>query len=178
MKKHFLISVLILYTCITKLFAQTTRYDTCNKLQQYVGEWRYTNGADTIRIYLRYHKYFAEVITVNYLDGLWGWHEYKTGNTVIQSNYQNRFVTLPSNATDSFLQINSIALSMPDCSDTSHRLIGLIKDSNHPTSTYRIVATLDSTKTVMTWWQTFSRGSFHNPDTDMTLPQEFILYKQ
>jgi hypothetical protein len=164
----------------TKINAQTyiPSIDTCNHLLQLAGEWRYTNGNDTIKMYFRYHKYFAQVVTVDYKDELWGWHEYKSGNTVIQSNYQHRNDVLPFNTTITDYDLNSINITLVDCSDTATFLKGYLLDSHHPTSTYRVAATLNPAKNIMTWWHTWVAGSFHNPDKGMTLPREFILYKQ
>ncbi len=179
MKKVILGIILITIHSNLKAQTYTPVIDTCSYLQQFTGEWKYVNGTDTIKVYLRYHRYHSTFFGPNdYFDRLWGWYEYKQGNTVVMSNYQNRFTTLPQVVTESYTNSHSIIMSMPDCADTTRKLIGQMDDLNHPTSTYRIVAELNPTKTQMVFWHTFTMGNFHNPDIEKTLPQEFILIKQ
>ena len=89
MKKLIFFFVFLTIVFVTK--AQTVKYDTCSNLHQYEGEWRYVNGQDTIRFYLRAHR----TIDPDFIsDALWGWLEYKKGNTIIESDYQHRFMNL------------------------------------------------------------------------------------
>ena len=181
--KIITISLLLMFISTTTNAQVTiTDYDTCQYLQQYDGEWRYTNGNDTIRIYLRYHRTanttYYSTTTTTITDRLWGWHEYKRGNIVIESNYQNRLLALPSE-NDFNPMFSSILLGLPNCADTSKRLIGFITDYLQQKEWHVVRASLDATKTIMTWHQ--ERGtSLNDPfaGMGMTLPANFILIKQ
>jgi hypothetical protein len=52
-----LITFLVLTLIATETRAQV-EYDTCQNIHRFEGEWRYTNGSDTIRVYLRVHREF------------------------------------------------------------------------------------------------------------------------
>ena len=73
----------------------------CPTLNSFVGEWRYVNGQDTIRIYLRTGDYtiLTDGVRNTSIAMLFGWHEFKSGNTIIESNYTNGNMTLPTNST-------------------------------------------------------------------------------
>ena len=76
-----------------------TKYDTCNYYRQFEGEWRYINGNDTVRVYLKTLRIYFSPIDLDgglFRDDLIGWHEYKQGNNIIESNYQSRFLPLSS----------------------------------------------------------------------------------
>jgi hypothetical protein len=177
--KKILIAFLFLIVGIN-LKAQThvLTYDTCSKLQALNGEWMYNNGADTIRVYLRYHRDFT-VWFNGIQDRLWGWHEYKIGNTIIESNYQNRFQSLPYESDNLSLNFYSIDLWLwRGCSDTTRQLRGNITDYHKGNYGHTIQATLNATKTTMTWHQQRSEGHFNDPFTGMTLPANFVLIRQ
>jgi len=155
-----------------------TNYDTCNNLQKYAGEWRYTNGQDTIRIYLRTSRVTDQTYNV-VQDRLWGWHEYKKGNTVVQTDYAHRFMTLNSNA-EVMLDSTSIALKQfRNCSNSYINLTGLIVDYNKGSQAKNVTASFNSLGTEMLWKQTNGEGQGAiNGIYGMTLPKEFLLIKQ
>jgi hypothetical protein len=167
---------------LSKGFAQnaSTRYDTCQTLNQYQGEWRYAIGQDTIRIYLRYHRNYSP--SFNHVsDNLYGWLEYKTGNTIIESTYQNKNMTLPYDYdTDSMnVSLWSIGLSLEQCSTNCSVLTGTIFDHLQADEIHMVTAILDVTRTGILWKQTHSEGyGFGTGATGMTLPREFVLIKQ
>ncbi|MBK8775399.1 MAG: hypothetical protein IPM10_11435 [Chitinophagaceae bacterium] len=101
-KKYFLI-IFLAAASATAYAQHPLKYDTCNTLQQYEGEWMNVSGADTIRIYLKPVRTYEPVYN-NIDDELWGWVEYKQGNNIVMSNYANRF--LPTS--DSWSYMNSI----------------------------------------------------------------------
>jgi len=98
-----LLFLLVIFFSTSNLKAQVynqSEYDTCSYYNQFVGEWRYVNGNDTVRFYFKVLRYISEGIGDYdfklYRDDLIGWHEYKQGNNIIESNYQNRFLPLSS----------------------------------------------------------------------------------
>ncbi len=154
-----------------------TKYDTCQYLKQYEGTWMSAVGLDTIRIYLRYNRtwepYFNTV-----LDRLWGWHEFKQGHKVVESNYSRRFMTIPFDESGVSLDASSIIISLKFCEKTAsgNYLSGIIRDSS-ASEVYMVKATLYKTKTVMKWKQ--DRSEFFGTDSlHMTLPSRFVLIKQ
>ena len=172
-----IITITILILISSRATAQATTYDTCNSLQQYQGEWRYINGQDTIRIYLRAHRSINQHF--NYVtDALWGWHEYKSGNTIIESNYQYRFINLPYDIDTLSIYLSSIQLGPSrDCNII--KLTGDIWDYHQNNEFHLVTATLSNNNTVMTWKQ--ERGECFGVFTGrpgMTLPKNFVLIKQ
>jgi hypothetical protein len=154
-----------------------TRYDTCQRLQHHQGEWQYVNGMDTIKIYLRYHRSYSPSFN-SLSDNLIGWHEYKKGSAVIESNYQHRFMTLPYNYDELNTNYYSLVISLKVCS-TEDFLIGTIRDITQAGELKTIVGNLNSTKTHINWKQSHMEGyGAFTGAYGMTLPKEFVLTKQ
>jgi hypothetical protein len=180
------IIILFALFCSTNLYAQNTvpipsDPPICNYLQLFTGEWMYANGLDTVRIYLRYHEcLFASNTTEPEIRGrLWGWHEYKTGNSVVESNYQYRFENLPTDFDNSDINKTSILLSMPGCIPQNKKLKGTIIDYSVENQLMKVSATFDSTFNRLSWSQ--QRSEAYGLATDargMTLPKDFVLIKQ
>lgn len=176
MKKTLIVIILICISIITK--SQTTTYYLCPALQAFNGEWRYVNGQDTIRIYLRYHEFTSNNPTPNTRGSLFGWHEYKRGNTVIESDYTNRFMTLATDFYNIGLNSYSILLSSNAACDTStHRLRGQIKDLLQTRESKPVTIQFNAAKTEIQWHQRQGYGIF-SPASPMTLPPDFVLIKQ
>lgn len=174
-KNIITVTIIIFISC--KTTAQTIRYDTCNNLQQYQGEWRYVNGKDTIRIYLRSHRSYTQHF--NWVsDNLWGWHEYKKGSAIIESNYQYRFITLPYSVDTLSINLSSIWLSHSrDCNII--KLTGRIWDYSQNNEIQMVTATLSNNNTIMTWKQEHGEGfGVFTGGSGMTLPKNFVLIKQ
>ena len=153
------------------------RYDTCAFIGQYQGEWRYENGSDTVRIYLRVHKYYSHDIRV-VTQTLIGWHEYKQGNVVIESDYSHRFDPLTYNW-DTDTTKFSIMLSLDQCSNSCLALNGSIVDLLQSDEIKDVKAILDSGKTQMSWTQKHGEGvGMVSHAHGMTLPPQFALIKQ
>lgn len=177
---QIIIGIIILAFGSTNANAQTA-YDTCNKLQPYEGEWRYTNGQDTIRIYLKAARvsftYPDNSNTVR--DDLYGWHEYKKGNIVVESNYQNRFTPIPYNYDDIQVGFSSISLVLSHCDTSTHKLIGSIDDITEIDEYHTVTAILSNNNTVMSWKLVHREGyGFPGGHKGMTLPKTFVLIKQ
>lgn len=155
------------------------KYDTCQYVHQFDGEWRYTNGSDTIRIYLRAQRDYYSIIKSTE-DRIFGWHEYKQGNNVIESIYSNRFMTI-SNVDTITKRSFSIWLKMgngTECSATNKTAMGGIRDYLHGNEGKDVTVTLDATGTIMTWKQTQEGVGVKSGIVGMTLPRQFILVKQ
>lgn len=186
MKK--LIIIIVLLYCTTKVNAQfgnNIHYDTCALLQQHAGEWRYINGNDTIKFFFKLHR--SKSVTLNFImDGLWGFIEYKHGNNIVYSNYQNRFNTLPY-IIDSFpLDQKNINIGTGICSPFSvNTLYGRLIYPMNGFQSYDVKALINSAGTEMTWHQDF-HFTYHNsvtiPDNPPTglnkMPDDFVLIKQ
>lgn len=164
----------------SKAQSHTLDYDTCSQLQQYNNtEWMYINGTDTVRIYLRYHRSYES--DFNYIsDRLLGWHEYKRGNTIIESNYQQRFMTLPYDMTNIGLNDYSIRLRLDPASDVVPKgFRGFITDYGYANNSHLVTTTFNANATVMYWKQWFTEATqFNGPTPTMTLPKQFTLVRQ
>ena len=175
-----IIVTLALLLFVSKLSAQTISYDTCGNLQQYEGEWLHVNGQDTIRIYLKAKRTLSQEYPQHMSDDLWGWHEYKRGNIIIESNYQNRFSSLPYNS-DEIIEndLCSISLKPYRCNISSNKLIGSINDIIVTEEFHTVIVKLSNNNTVMTWKQNHREGfGVFTGGTGMTLPKNFVLIKQ
>lgn len=184
MKKITIAIISILLTVNASAQNSQTEYDTCSALQVHQGEWVYAQGQDTIRIYLRYHRSYDP--DFNFVsDRLWGWHEYKRGNQIIQSNYQHRFMSLTYIDNMDFYK-SSISLRfnpIDDAPNNERGHMGSITDSEFDYNTHAVITTITNTAGVikMNWRQYFEErggGDFNSKPFTMTLPLTFILTKQ
>jgi hypothetical protein len=185
MKKYIYILILlssIKLNTLAQSSAMQTRFDTCNYLKQFTGEWVYANGLDTIKIYLRFHReQIAEFESATVIkDFLLGWHEYKQGNTIVESNYSHRLMYLPFNLDSLSNDYSSIYLTFnrqeSGCGHGSRKLNGIIKDYHPPKSeSHDVDVVINSAGTTMTWKQQFAEW-YKIPV--MTLPPNFVLIKQ
>jgi hypothetical protein len=176
MKIIKLISFLLILNISLKAQTTTTDYDTCSNLQQYAGEWKYVNGLDTIKVFLKYQRTFN--INLDWIsDRLWGWHDFKNGNQIIESNYSNRFFTIPYVTDDVTSQQFSIRLRLKNCSNTENSINGFITDYHKGSNMHRIYATLNAAKTQMTW-HIEELGGLNKQFFGITLPPDFVLIKQ
>lgn len=183
--------MLILLTFSLKSKAQSTAtrysqspyyYDTCQYLQQFAGEWRYVNGNDTIKFYFRLHKDSSESMKFVMIR-LLGWIEYKQGNVIVESNYQNRFNVLPYFIDTVTNNTHSISLigSVPICNSSIDTLVGSIIDLAQNKELHIVKAIINTSggSITMNWKQKHRDGfGFLTGATGMTLPKEFILTKQ
>jgi len=178
MKKRILIFLSILLI-VQFAKAQAPVFDTCQNLPQYDGEWRYINGIDTLKIYLRDHRFssVSDNGSLNVYDRLWGWIDYRSGTTVIESNYQHRFSIIPQN----YDYVNfSMWLHMPECNDSWLKLRGFMWDSQTQKKYFDIDVVINPAKTIMTWKLKYPEGYNLIAGTEYNyfLPKEFVLIKQ
>jgi hypothetical protein len=167
--------------------AQTVEYDTCN-LQYYnkfEGNWIYINGADTIRITLRKHRFQYQnqppgSTTIDVMDKLFGWHEYKQGSNVIESNYAFRNISLPLY---DFPHGDSVSIGLSfirgTCSDTTRKLKGNITDYSQSDEVKQVWITLSPDGNTLYWKQEHSEGfGAFTGAYGMTLPRQFTLTRE
>lgn len=175
--------ILIAFTCFilikSDLKAQITTFDTCQYIHLFAGEWMYANGNDTIRVFLRPQRnIYTEHNSLE--DRIFGWHEYKQGNTTVESIYQNRFMTISNVDT---ISKNSFSIGLKStgthCSPSLISASGSIRDYLQANETKIVTITLDASGTIMTWNQRDREGyGFLTGATGMTLPRQFTLIKK
>ena len=185
MKKIKIFLIILLSVSLGKAYSQSRiDYDTCSYLSEYEGEWRYTNGSDTIKVYLRKHKSVSgDPFNPNLLfigDRLYGWHEYKQGNTIIESNYQYRFMSLPYDYDSNNWNADNFSIHLAINRPCSNRLklYGSITDYLQPGDFHTVMININAGKTEMTWHQFRSELRAFPLYTGMTLPGNFVLIKQ
>jgi hypothetical protein len=155
------------------------KYDTCQYIHQFEGEWMNVTGTDTIRVYLRAQRdYYPAFNSID--DAIFGWHEYKQGNTIIESTYENRFMPIIADTiTKRSVSIGLMMRSGVDCNATNKSASGVICDYLQSNEPKIVTVTLDSTGRIMTWRQRHSMGYGQFTGAyGMTLPKEFVLIKQ
>ncbi len=184
MKKLLSILIVMVFLNVnaTSQGTTTTENDFCSYLQQFEGEWKWVSGNQTITIYLRFHRKSTTHGSVLFnQDCLVGWHEYKINNTIIESDYQNRFITLPTDF-DNFTTYSiflNFAKRLNDCANNSRKLSGEIKDYNQANEFMDVSTTVDAAGTTMTWVQKHQEWNGHQTGaTGMTLPATITLVKQ
>ncbi|MES1181477.1 MAG: DUF6705 family protein [Flavobacterium sp.] len=179
MKKLFIFLFYLSATGIllNKAHAQSSK---CLLLNSFTGEWRYANGQDTIRVYFRAQDY--TIITSGVPDQtiscLRGWHQYKQGSTIIESNYGNRFMTLPATTANETPHSYSIMLQMPQCDTSRHNFIGMIDDITQCYEYKNVTAQFNTSLNQITWTQQRAGYVITSGCTGMTLPGTFVLTKQ
>jgi hypothetical protein len=110
---------------------------------------------------------------------LWGWHEYKHGNTIVESDYQNRFMALPTNSDTVVETSYSIYLQLPQCDISNQKLIGNIADLNQCREPKPVIIIFNSAQTQLTWSQRSRTGFGYGTGCyGMALPRNFLLTKQ
>jgi len=167
--------ILIILCSINKMSKSQTTYDTCHHLNDYAGEWRYTNGQDTIRLYLKAYRTSSSNFTS---DRLWGWVEYKHGTQLIMSDYSRRNMTLTSNF-NTMSDSTSFRMSLNACSTTPTKMIGFHRDFLQGNERKRITGNFHTNRTQLTIKLHHSQGyGVFSGYQGMTLPSEFTLIKQ
>ena len=175
------LTLLIIAVCFITINsnAQTTlSYDTCQRLGQFQGEWRYVNNSDTIRVYLKLHRGYYENFRF-IADGLLGWLEYKKGNIVIISTYANKAMILPYNnprGSDAEISQTPLRISFMKCSDPANIITGSFLDPAQGGRLKDIRGSINAAGTQMSW-RLHHIGIFQG-EAIMTLPEQFILIKQ
>ena len=171
--------IIIIFLFALSYFSVEAQSTICPALNSFTGEWRYTNGQDTIRIYLRSNDYTILTGEGNTIANLWGWHEYKQGNTIVESNYTNRFITLPSNSNNVVANSYSISLQLPQCELATNKLIGYIVDITQCNELKQVAVIFNTAQNQLIWKQRNSEGfGFGTGCYGMTLPRDFVLTKQ
>jgi hypothetical protein len=169
--------LIIVFVCLSTLVkAQSS---LCPALQAFTGEWRYANGQDTIRIFLRANDYTITGDGTVTIPKIWGWHEYKQGNIIIESDYTNRFMTLPTISDNVVESSYSIFLQLPQCDISRQKLIGNIIDISQCSESKNVTIIFNSAQTQLTWKQIHPTGyGYITGCKGMTLPGNFVLTKQ
>ncbi len=121
-------------------------------------------------------------VTLNSIsDNLYGWLEYKTGNTEIETTYPFKNMILPYYYDNDSMTVNqrSLRLKLQQCNNSCSVLNGTIFDHLQSNEIHIVTATLNNNKTEMLWKQRHREGyGMGTGATGMTLPREFLLIKQ
>lgn len=178
MKKIIIYLIFSLFSAFfaSKATAQLTIYDTCQAIRPYEGEWRNISGQDTIKVYLRVHTFYSQIINT-YEAEILGWHEYKSGSTVIQSDYSHRFDALPLNFHQKPQIMFSIGLNGGSCRPIINNLYGAMTDYTKQRCQNWAITRINS-NTIQVFQvpcEVIDEFSFI---PGFTLPQSFILTKQ
>lgn len=183
MKKILILVLIVFFNLSTK--AQSPIYDTCQYLSQYQGtNWYYINGQDTIKLHFRYHLFFSrhENGGSSVRDNLLGWIEYKSGTTVLESDYMYRYQPLPFDYDAENPPMNfSIWLHLPpECEASALKLKGFMWDAQTRKKYFDVDILLNSTKTQMTFKTNYPEGynTIAGTDYNRFLPAEITLIKQ
>ncbi len=86
--KIILIVLLIIFSkIVTAQYIIPGSYNINNTLTRFEGTWRWTSGTDTVWLNMQKQKVHFSRIPCD-RDLIVGWHKYKKGNTIIESNFQ------------------------------------------------------------------------------------------
>lgn len=171
--------IIILALSILSLLQTTTAqvgnvtYDTCIYLHRFEGEYKYVNGNDTVKIFLKYFRDYIEDYNV-VTDRLYGWIDYKHGSTPIYSNYADRLKPLTYLYNTKGANLGVFRLTLLRCEPTCQVLTGKMFE---PNSGIKDMITLEpkliSNGSILEWWQFRQYGG-----GNMILPNRFTLIKQ
>ena len=150
--------------------------DTCQYVHEFDGEWKNITGSDTIVVYFR-SKNLYSTLHDKYRTTEFGWHEYKKGSTLIQSDYSHRFDTLPFLEEDRSNVNYSISLSFLECFTPLINLYGAMKDYaiNNSNQNWRVKKINNNTLMVKQINSEAMATIYHT--SGYTLPIVFYLYR-
>lgn len=177
MKRYILILIIVFVG--SQMQAQQTTYDTCSSIKKFEGNWICSNGFDTIRVTLRYARVY-DVDDNTFRDLLYGWHEYKQGNTIIESIYQNRFMTISNidSVSDNSCSI-IITNNLFPCNQSSFKARGHIIDYLQSKEGHNVYIEINAALNTINWRQEHAEGfGVFTGAYGMTLPKQFTLLRQ
>jgi hypothetical protein len=147
-------------------------YITNNTMGAFHGTWLWVSGMDTVKIYLITKKiHFTDNDGFD-IDCIVGWHVYKRGNVVIESNYAN----INNTSTNSLTCSNEI--DTPDPLKVKGDFKDLTKNKHG-----NVTLTLNAAGNQLTWKLENSPGAKYRRSTDppydwnFTLPENIVFTK-
>lgn len=175
MKKLLKLQVIIFFFLVPKLsFTQAPIYNTCSALSNFNGEWKYENGNEILKVYLKAHTFYIPNANT-YVEKLLGWQEYTVGGTIIQSDYDHRFDNLPSNFHDQTNAVFSIGLNFSLCKTYLLKLYGGMSDISKGTDQSWVVTRISENVLEVKQYQ---MESSTNRVKAQSLPEVFTLIRQ
>ena len=185
MKSLFLILIILVTVPKVKAQVNQAQFDTCNYYHQFEGEWKYINGIDTIRFYFKVLRKYFSPYEINgiaeFADRLIGWHEYKQGSNIIESNYQYRNLPLVSSEWYEPPLFYSFSLSywrqFGGCNINSRKLSGTFIDISRQAQECQSIIEINPAITEMHFVH-WPHAPCKVQPCGTTLPAEMTLIKQ
>lgn len=171
-----IITLTLFFFSVVKISsAQAPVYNVCPSLINFNGEWKYENNGTIIKMYFRAHTFFSPNINL-YEEELVGWHEYSVNGQIIESDYQHRFETIPTNFQDQTNIVKSIGLVFRLCKPVLTHLDGSLFDITR--NMQQSISLVRLTNNTIKITQRPGGGSLTPVPIGYTLPQTFILTRQ
>ena len=148
-------------------------YITNNTMGAFHGTWQWVSGIDTVKMYLITKKIHSTMNDGFDWDCLVGWHIYKRGNVIIESNYAG---------------INNIGMYSINCGNAvtdpnTRKVDGILKDLTK-NKQGELTLTLNATGNQLIWKLEVCQGAFiyvapqTAPPPGFTLPTNMVFTKQ
>jgi hypothetical protein len=172
--KKVKIAVFVALFCLSKVHAQSISLPKegdiilNNSLNNFIGTWRWVNGIDTITIKLK-----KELVLIPSFNFKWtvitGCHEYKQGNTFIESNLQYFGYAYSAGYASIFAD--------NDRGASGNIVDGNITDLSKGKKIHSIKMVFNSSLTEMTFTISHTEGMKYNEIPGMTLPSNLTFIK-
>lgn len=136
-------------------------------LSKFVGTWIWVNGTDTVKVVLKKENVLFSMINIRQ-DVIVGYHEYKRGNVIIETNLADTNHVFNTKKT-------SILASNDNSNDT---LTGTIQDITEK-KLLNIILVLNVAQNQLVWQTNNTMGLYNGTNRKkFTLPRSIILTKQ
>jgi hypothetical protein len=147
-------------------------YEINNTLSRFEGSWLWNNGTDTVWLNMQKQKvHFSDVPFDQ--DVLVGWHKYKKGNTIIESNYTNIGIQYTPST-----RLNSSIFGSNAPATDSNLFEGTINDISK-NKAISLTLTLNSAQNQLIWkTENIPGTTYGNFDYSFTLPTLMTFIKQ
>ena len=167
-------TIFILLLLVIKVKAQVPNFPkegdiiVNNSLNNFIGDWRWVSGNDTITIKLKKERIFFQGFNFH-CDFIIGYHKYINGNVIIESNIQHFY----SSYTTGFASI----FAENDRGASGNTLEGNIKDLSKGNKVHNIKMVFNAAITEMVFTISHTEGMKYNEIPGMTLPNNITFIK-
>jgi hypothetical protein len=164
----------IMYAQDDNLLQSDSTYIDSN-LTKFAGTWRSINGADTVTIYIKKVLLTCGISYANcFIEKLIGYHEYKKGNTIVESSMDLKNTTIDEDKwtllDDGYLGTNG----QIDYNKLEFSFYDISKDNKH----FSVIMTINAAQNQLTWLLKVGRNMHRkNLPAGATFPRNMIFNK-
>lgn len=172
--KKVIVLIFIALFILVKVHAQATNFPkggdiiVNNSLNNFIGDWRWVSGTDTIIIKLKKERILFSGFNF-YCDYLIGYHQYKQGSTIIESNMQYAWYAYSAGYASIYAQ--------NDRGASGNIVDGHIRDLSKGKKVEAIKMVFNASLTEMIFTISYTEGVKINEIPGITLPNNITFVK-